>query len=340
MKEMPAKQDQSSQIIGRLLDEVRKQRAGILLCVAAATLASIIISFLLPTKYRAETTILPEGGQAKMSTLGALADIAAMAGVSGGDVKVTRLYPTILASKAVLREVIYKRYPIERSADSVDLIRFWGISTGSAAEDFDLALSKLRSRLDVTLDFRTDVVTAVLDMENPALASAVLNEAVRQMDKFLRETRRTNASEQRNWVESRLTEVKKDLATSEEALRIFREKNRRVLDSPQLLLEQERLLRNIQMNSSIYVELTKQFELAKIEQIKNIPLVNVLDAALQPTFKSSPKRAVIVISTFLLSIVVAIFGVAVWSQFGKDIRSFAGMLRGHSVTRLPDEGSR
>jgi len=331
---LAGKQDQSSQVIGRLLEEIRRQRFGILMFVVAATLASVVISFLLSTKYRAETTILPEGGQAKMSTLGALADIAAMAGVSGGDVKVTRLYPTILASKTVLREVIYRKYSVEGSVDSVNLIGFWGISTGSAAEDFDLALSKLRARFDVTMDFRTDVVTAVLDMESPGLASAVLNEAVKQLDKFLRETRRTNASEQRNWVESRLTEVKKDLTTSEEALKVFREKNRRVLDSPQLLLEQERLLRNIQMNSSIYVELTKQYELAKIEQIKNIPLVNVLDAALQPTVKSSPKRLVIVTSTFLLSIVVAIFGVVLWSQFGKDIRSFAGMFRRHSRAQV------
>ena len=66
----------------------------------------------------------------------------------------------------------------------------------------------------------------------------------------------TNASEQRKWIEARLTEVKEDLEKSENRLKEFREKNRRIVDSPQfspkrcisgLLLEQERLIRDVQI---------------------------------------------------------------------------------------------
>ena len=63
--------------------------------------------------------------------------------------------------------------------------------------------------------------------------------------------------------------MKQDLTKAENRLKEFREKNRQVL-SPQLLLEQERLIRDVQINATIYTERRKQFELVKIEEVKNI----------------------------------------------------------------------
>ena len=82
--------------------------------------------------------------------------------------------------------------------------------------------------------------------------------------------------------------MKQDLTKSENSLKEFREKNRQVL-SPNLLLEQERLIRDVQINSTIYTELRKQFELVKIEEVKNIPVINVMDPARAPGKKISRK---------------------------------------------------
>jgi uncharacterized protein involved in exopolysaccharide biosynthesis len=89
------------------------------------------------------------------------------------------------------------------------------------------------------------------------------------------------------------------LRTAEENLRSFREKNRRLLDSPQLLLEQERYGREVQMKSTVLIELIKQLELAKIEEIRNIAIVNVLDPARPPVRKERPRRAVNTILAFI-----------------------------------------
>jgi tyrosine-protein kinase Etk/Wzc len=45
------------------------------------------------------------------------------------------------------------------------------------------------------------------------------------------------------------------------------------------------------MNSTIFVELKKQYELAKLDEIKNTTVVNILDRASTPIRKSRPKRA-------------------------------------------------
>ena len=83
--------------------------------------------------------------------------------------------------------------------------------------------------------------------------------------------------------------MKQDLTKAENRLKEFREKNRQVL-SPQLLLEQERLIRDVQINATIYTELRKQFELVKIEEVKNIPIINIMDTARAPAKKELKKN--------------------------------------------------
>ena len=112
--------------------------------------------------------------------------------------------------------------------------------------------------------------------------------------------------------------MKQDLTKAENTLKEFREKNRQVL-SPQLLLEQERLIRDVQINATIYTELRKQFELVKIEEVKNIPIINIMDTARAPAKKDKPKRAIIVLSVFFLSFFSSVGYTIVKHQYGGQI---------------------
>jgi len=101
-------------------------------------------------------------------------------------------------------------------------------------------------------------------------------------------------------------------------------------DSPQMLLEQERLIREVTINSTIYTELKKcrcpnpaiernlplfgfrlvqrdsgrrnweagQQEIVKIEEIKNIPIINVMDDGRAAAKKEKPKRSTIALVIF------------------------------------------
>jgi uncharacterized protein involved in exopolysaccharide biosynthesis len=144
---------------------------------------------------------------------------------------------------------------------------------------------------------------------------------VAETDKFLREKKTTNASEQRKWIEQRLTQVEVELRSAEESLKNFRERNRRVGDSPQLLLEQERFMRDVQVKSTMFIELKKQAELAKIEEIKNITLVNVLDEARAPVKKTRPKRALVTVLVFLSALIGVAGYFSIWPIYGPTLRS-------------------
>lgn len=281
------------------------ERKRIAIISLTAALLALGISFLLPKYFKSTAVLLPETDKSKLGSLSQIAGLASLAGVNvPGNTDISRLYPSILASETVLRGVIEKEYSTERISKSVNLIDYFELSAPTPEENFDEALTNLRDLLTTSLDPKTSIVTVTVEMREPKLAAEVLNTVIAETDKFMRQKKTTNASEQRKWIEERLTQVQTELRSAEEALKNFRERNRRVGDSPQLLLEQERFMRDVTVKSTIFVELKKQAELAKIEEIKNIAIVNVLDEARAPVKKERPKRGIITVSVLLLAFVV------------------------------------
>ena len=70
------------------------------------------------------------------------------------------------------------------------------------------------------------------------------------------------------------------------------------------------LSRQMVMQEAIYETLNKQYELAKVEEAKEIPTVKVLDEPKVPERKSSPHRAIIVLLGILISALAGIVWIA------------------------------
>ena len=65
----------------------------------------------------------------------------------------------------------------------------------------------------------------------------------------------------------------------------------------------------------------------KIEEVKNIPVINVMDSARAPAKKDKPKRAIIVLSVFFLSFFGSIAYLLIRNQFGGQISALITKLR-------------
>lgn len=65
------------------------------------------------------------------------------------------------------------------------------------------------------------------------------------------------------------------------------------------------LYRQVKVQEIVYETLTKQYELAKVEEAKELPTIKVLDQALVPEYKSSPKRALITLIGAMLAALLA-----------------------------------
>ena len=302
-------------------------RKPVLVISFAAALLTLVVNLLLPNSYRAEATLLPETDRTRAGLTSQFAGLASLAGVNitGGDI--SRLYPVILTSDTVLRAVIESRYRSLAYSDSVNLIKYYQLDSEPVDRQMDDAVRKLKGALSAAFDTRTSVVTVSLEIGEPQLAADVLNRMLAELDAFLKEKKTGSASEQRKWIESRLTQVKAELRVAEDALRDFRERNRRITDSPQLMLVQERLARDVQVKSTIDVELMKQAELEKIEELKQVSTINVLDEGRAPVKKSGPKRATNTAVAFLLGIAATSGYFAVRQLYGSQLIGFLKSFR-------------
>lgn len=285
----------------RVLYTIWESRKLIVTVTGIVTVLAVVVSLLLPNYYRSACILLPETDQNKLGGLIGLTGLASLAGVNFGEVPLEILYPDIILSEAVLKDVIYHSYHSAEWGKEVNLIQYWDIDKGDSLWDYEVALEAIRKELVISVERKTNIVGVAILTKEPQLSADIISRIVSSLDRFLRTKKVTNATEQRIWIESRLEEVKVELKGAEDGVREFREKNRRIIDSPKLLLEQERLIREVDINSTLFVELKKQYEIAKIEEIKNIPIINIMDPARPAGRKTSPKRSYIVMSSFLLS---------------------------------------
>jgi capsule polysaccharide export protein KpsE/RkpR len=86
---------------------------------------------------------------------------------------------------------------------------------------------------------------------------------------------------------------------------------------PLLGVEWADLYRRVRVQEVVFETLTQQYELARVEEAKEVPTVKVLDTADVPEKQSWPPRMLIIASGTLLSILVAIgwvVGTAKWQQ--------------------------
>jgi uncharacterized protein involved in exopolysaccharide biosynthesis len=295
--------------------------------VGAVTVIAVIVSLILPKYYKSTAVILPETDKSKLASLSQVSALAGLAGLNIGEIPLEQLYPTIVMSEAVLKEVIYAKYQTEEYSQPVDLIEYWGIQGSTPLRSYELALKQLQGSLTADLERPTFVLTVSILTREPKLSADILNNVVHGLDKFLRTKKTNNATERRKWIEQRLDEVKRDLEKSENNLREFRERNRRISESPQLQLELDRLAREVEINSTLYVELKKQYELVKIEEIRNLAIINVMDEARPSGVREKPKRAQIVILWFFLSLVGSIGYVIVVDRYRDTIKELLGFFR-------------
>jgi len=322
------------QVIGAIWSE----RKRILLISLAAGLLTLGVSFLLPVYFKSQAVLLPETDKSKLGSTPQIASLASLAGISvPGGADISRLYPSILTSETVLRGVIEKVYTTERFNKPVNLITYFDLEEPTPEENFDKALKTLRNLMTTSLEAKTSIVTATVEMREARLSAEVLNTVIEETDKFMRLKKTNNATEQLKWIEERLKQMEVELRNAEEALKNFRERNRRVADSPQLLLEQERFLRDVQVKSTVFIELKRQAELAKIEEIKNVTVVNVLDEARAPVKKERPKRGLTALIVFLAVLAVYTTYIAVMLRYGSYLNSLVALLKSSAKKRAVRE---
>lgn len=96
--------------------------------------------------------------------------------------------------------------------------------------------------------------------------------------------------------------------------------------APAIGIEYFRKLREFKTQEALLEQLTRQYELAKLSEARDISSLQVLDPAVAPTMKSKPKRSIIVILATLTAFFCSIFIVFIQEYLAKLSGPDASML--------------
>jgi uncharacterized protein involved in exopolysaccharide biosynthesis len=265
--------DASSDSAAELLRRLARSRRLVLLASLAGLLLAVALALVLPRTYVSEATLLPSPEE-KSGLDPDLLGIAGNLGITlpATSVPESRLYPAILKSERLLRTAL--AMPL---GSSTLFERVTGESS-STPRRLEEAVDFMRRRMiRVAFDEETGIVRVVVRFDDPQAAQRTGEILLEGLAEYLRTERASQSHENRAFVESRRDEASTDLAEAEQELGRFREANRRIAGSPELQLEEARLERSVRLHEEIFLELSRQFEIARIEEQKATSLLEVLD---------------------------------------------------------------
>ena len=366
-----------------------QNRALLLKTLVIGLLGSLAIAFLIPSRFRSTTRLMPpdqQSGQglAMLATLAGKASPGgdALAGVAGdilGLKTSADLFIGILSSRTVQDHLI----------DKFNLKKVYG------ERHWEDARKKLVDRTDLSSDRKSGIIAISVVDHSPQRAAAMAAEYVQQLDWMVTQLNTSAAHRERVFLEGRLEQVQKNLESSEKDFSQFASKNialdipaqgkamveataalegeliaaqtelqglkqiyadgnvrvrstqaridelQRQLQNlggkvsttgnaqaqgveslypslrklPLLGVEYADLLRRDKIQEAVYESLTQQYELAKVQEVKETPSVKVLDAPDVAETKSFPPRLLIAVVGGSSALVFAVWWILGWSQW-------------------------
>ena len=269
---------------------LRRSLRSIVIAGAALGTITLVALLLLPRRYTASATFSPAEARGDASRLSGL---AAVAGVSLGQqgTESPGFYGSVLTSTEALRDAVSAPLPV-RTGDrtSVTLVDWYEAAGDTPEVRIATAMVELRGRLKVDVQRDIGMVAVSYRDQSPAVARAVLARLLRFIDDFNQRRRRTRAKAEREFTGTRLDEARRELREAEVALAGFRATNRSLTGSPLLQLEQERLQREVVQRQGVLTTLLQAYEQARIEEVRNTPLITVIEPPREPA-RPDPRRA-------------------------------------------------
>jgi uncharacterized protein involved in exopolysaccharide biosynthesis len=363
----------------------------------AAMIASLVVAFLIPSKYESTTQLMPPDSSSagNLAVLSAL-DGGGSFGGGGGMASMASDFLGLKSSGALFIGVLGSRTIQDGIINALDLRKVYSVRT------YERARKILTERTTLAEDRKSGIVTLQVIDRNPQRASAIARTYVDQLNLVLAQSSTSSARRERMFLEERLKVVKQHLDDSEKRFSEFssakgvldvKEQTRAMVEGaatiqgeliaaeseergleqiytpnnirvqtlrariaelksqlnkmgngsataaasdgqldentlypslrqlPLLGVTWADLYRESRISEIVYETLTKQYEMSKVQEAKEIPEARVLDEPDVPEKKSSPNRMLLTgVGTLLglLSAMAFIVASQSWNQRNAD----------------------
>ena len=295
--------DESDEIsLLRLATVVLSYRWWVFLGALALSVGVLLLGLRERRTFTTSASFVPQAKRS-ISAGGGASVLAAQFGLAlpGSDpAQSSQFYVDLLTSDEVLRGILDTVYVFRSDTGAVrgTLVDILTAKGSARPIRVERAIGRLRGAISAGASLKTGVITFNVTAENPELAKQVGERLLERLNTFNLESRAAQATTERRFTEARLDEVQNDLRASEDRLRAFMQENRDFRSSARLSLDEQRLQRDVDMRQQVYTALAQAFEQAKIEELRDTPVITVLErprAAVFPNPRGLFKRVVMAI---------------------------------------------
>lgn len=260
-----------------------RRRGTITLTTVLSIAAAAAFTFLRADTFTTQASFRPQGSQASASELMALASQFGVNVPGGGSEEVSpAFYAELLVSREILFRVANKSYVVEGvvSASLPDILE---IEEDTEALRVEETIEALRNDIvSVQTGRQTGIVTVEVTTDWADLSAAIAARLLDEIALFNLDTRQSQAAAERIFIEERVDSARHALDAAESSMQAFLQANRQWENSPDLTFQHDRLQRDISLRQQVYTTLVQSFEQARISEVRDTPVITVLQAPFLP----------------------------------------------------------
>jgi uncharacterized protein involved in exopolysaccharide biosynthesis len=263
-----------------LFNLLLRQRWLIALCATVVFALAVGTKLLAPRTYTASSIFMPQS----RSSLPSLSGLAAQFGLAMPGAEPSQspaFYASLAKTRQILSAVAAGRYASgegEGASRPVALAELLKVNTRNDSLRRLQVIDKLERMVGANVSLTTGVVMLDVTSRYPLLSEQLNRRILELLNNFNMETRQSRAKQEREFTERRIVQVATELRESEDRLQGFLQRNRDYRNSPELTFQQDRLAREVSMRQQVYTTLVQALEQAKIEEVRDTPLITIVQA--------------------------------------------------------------
>lgn len=246
------------------------------------TVMAIGVVLIRGRSYTAEAVIAPERSAGPASRIAGFAAQLGLGSILGAGGEPVEFYAAVVQSRELLRQVSQAEYTIERGLfrrDTVQgtLVELWEIKGETPDEALSATVDRLRESVEVISDAQAGILRVRTKAKDRFLAEQISRWILTYVNEFNVDKRQTQAEQERRFIEGRLEVARAELEAAEDELASFYDANRSYQNSPRLAFEAARLERRVQIHQAVYRTLAEAYEQARIQEVRNTPVLTIVD---------------------------------------------------------------
>ncbi len=279
-------------------------------------LSGTAFSYMMKKQYTAKITLYP----AKNDGIQGINQLQALAmnfGINSSQSDQSFNISDVVKSRLIAEKSIKKVWK-SSFGDEISLVDLWDLkkepffkfsSKKSLSDDIieEKAIRKFEKHIFVSEDRLTGLITITTELEDQLIVASLANFVGKQIQNYIQKENSAQTTKEKLFILDRLRIVKKELESSEFDLKEFKESNMGYEDSPELFMIFSRLFREAEAKKEVYLTLQQQLELARIEEVRQSPILHILDSAAIPMTKSSPNRLIYLIISAIAGVIFSSF---------------------------------